>query len=853
MCVPERYIITNAARTDRESENTMTIKKRLSVNMLVMVVGIATIATAATLGLHSIKEKIYVLTTRSTPFQVKTLELTKALQEHAVTLFAVSSAASDAQLDRARLDAEETLKTIDRAAAEVQVLKGERANGVPTVLADVAKLTEETVAIAKERLRVDKEASEAMSLSRAKLSDTLGKLNHLQQSMKKLQDTAEISLTKTSKNSKSITAELNDIQKIKDGTQEFQIALTEINSAQTNAVVNMAKGRIRFALQNIALAGRNQKPITDISREFGAMTAEAKGLADAKDALISGPRSQKTEEDFRDVYQRCRNKLDTMIMQVNEALDGASLSYQAENIALDGTISASEGVHQIMVLNSELVNTGFTVQNLAGLLFAARTADEIEGVRMLLAGKFDTARQFAGKMEKALSAAGKKAELSLIREVSASFKEIDKTLVAAGGVTDRLKRTAETRVMSALMNGKLAKMIQDQKNQGGKAVALAYTEQAGAVRSVNLVVKWVTALVLALGLALLVIGALFSRITKRSIMLPVESLISLAERFGKGDFSVKMDSSGHDEFFRVAAGFNTASSKIKEMVTNISSVSEHLTASSRYLTVTAEKLGDGSRSQALGSEQAVSAISEMARTNLEMAQNTRQSAQYAVEMKNLALEGKFSLKLTSGELLNFAAIVDDLGTKMDVLSSKSQDVRGISDLIQEIADQTNLLSFNAAIEAARAGDAGRGFAVVADSVRSLAGKVSASAKNIESLMDAMLGDLRASAGAMSEQRAAIEAILLRLSNTNGAMDNIVVAVEQVSDMVQSTAVATGQHALTSDSISETMGKMALVTRNLNLSIREVEEQARGLVGAAVDLDGKIKWFGLPSSDAGRGC
>ncbi len=211
-------------------------------------------------------------------------------------------------------------------------------------------------------------------------------------------------------------------------------------------------------------------------------------------------------------------------------------------------------------------------------------------------------------------------------------------------------------------------------------------------------------------------------------------------------------------------------------------------------------------------------------------------------MKSLALQGRSSMDSTSQELFKFAGVVSVFGETMAGLSERSHHVRGIADLIQSIADQTNLLALNAAIEAARAGDAGAGFGVVADNVRLLAERVSSSVKEIDGITTAMLGDLKTSTNLMDDQKRSIAHILARVEETGASMGSIVESVGRVSDMVQSTAVATEQQSLTSEGILRTVQDMSFVTRDLNRSIVEIEEQARILNDAATDLDDRIKWF-----------
>jgi methyl-accepting chemotaxis protein len=372
----------------------MTIRKRLMLNMIVTIVGMATIGIVSILGLYTLKDKIRTLTTESTPFQIKTLELTKQLQEHAVNLFAVSSSATMEQFRKAREEAETTLDRIEPVLKDLRSLKGEKTDS-SEIMTEVAGITREMTKTTEERIRTEQEASQALSLSGTKVAGTIEKLNNFQQSMKKLQDSAAGNLTQSSRNSRQITTELTEIQKIKDAVQELQIGLAEIQTAATPSVVNTAKGRIKFALQNMAQSDKAFKPVSGASSEFGKLTLGPKGVGDLREALLAASHSQKLEEEFKSAYQRSKNSLDTVIMQVNEAIDGASLSSQSLNIALDGTIKASEEVRRVMALNSEMVTACFSIQNLVATLFASKSGQDIDAAQTALSGKLKLVRHLA--------------------------------------------------------------------------------------------------------------------------------------------------------------------------------------------------------------------------------------------------------------------------------------------------------------------------------------------------------------------------------------------------------------------------------------------------------------------------
>jgi methyl-accepting chemotaxis protein len=437
---------------------------------------------------------------------------------------------------------------------------------------------------------------------------------------------------------------------------------------------------------------------------------------------------------------------------------------------------------------------------------------------------------------------GKKQEIATTRDVHNSLQEVRQLFFNPDGVEAKLKKVVEAKARTEEMGSKLHKMTDELREKSGQSVTSAQVEQAKAVSTVNIIVKTVVILVIVISIIMFATGIVFSLFTERSIMKPIHSLAKLAEGFGNGDFTRKMDETRKDEFGKVASHFNEASSKVADMALNIGLISEQLAASSKQLTATANELGINSRHQSQGTEQSATAITQMSQTNIEMAKTSQDTAAHALNMKNFAMNGKASTDMTARELIPFANNMGTFAETMATLSRKSEDIHNIVDIIMEISEQTNLLALNAAIEAARAGDAGRGFAVVADSVRDLAGKVSLSAKEINLSINSVLGDIDKSMALMKSQQSSTDQILSQVRNASLDMDKIVDSVEDVANMIQSSAVATEEQSRASEEIALNMEQISAATKDLNNSIVRIEQQAMSLMQVASALDTKVKWF-----------
>ena len=193
-----------------------------------------------------------------------------------------------------------------------------------------------------------------------------------------------------------------------------------------------------------------------------------------------------------------------------------------------------------------------------------------------------------------------------------------------------------------------------------------------------------------------------------------------------------------------------------------------LASSSEELSVTASILDKGSEDQSIQVEQSAGAIAEMSQTTEDVSKSATSTAEAAQSMKGIALGGRETIRSSSNELTGFVETVKDSAAKIESLGTRSEQINEIVDLIKEIADQTNLLALNAAIEAARAGEQGRGFAVVADEVRKLAERSTAAANEIALTIESMQLEITGSVKSMQAQRGSAGKLSEQVGSTHGS-------------------------------------------------------------------------------------
>jgi len=237
----------------------------------------------------------------------------------------------------------------------------------------------------------------------------------------------------------------------------------------------------------------------------------------------------------------------------------------------------------------------------------------------------------------------------------------------------------------------------------------------------------------------------------QSISKPVLKVVKVAQAIAKGDLSsedVKIKSK--DEVGQLGNALNEMSANLNDMVSQVASAVSEIASSTQQLSATSEEMAAGAEEQTSQTSQVATSVEEMSATVQEVAKNAKNASDSSGEAGKTAGEGGEIVGQTVSEMEKIAKSVSDLQVVIQGLNKNSEKIGDIVGVIDDVADQTNLLALNAAIEAARAGEQGRGFAVVADEVRKLAERTTASTKEIADMVKSIQGDTSQAVSSMEE-------------------------------------------------------------------------------------------------------
>ncbi|WP_438943574.1 methyl-accepting chemotaxis protein [Pseudomonas zhanjiangensis] len=284
--------------------------------------------------------------------------------------------------------------------------------------------------------------------------------------------------------------------------------------------------------------------------------------------------------------------------------------------------------------------------------------------------------------------------------------------------------------------------------------------------------------------------------------------------------------------------------KLREIVSNVLHSSSELSVSASQLTSTTSTTQHNLKEQELHTTEVAAAMTEMAATVQEVARHSTQTAQAAQRADQAARQGQ---KLVGQMVDSIGALSDDIGdaaTVVQTLAQDTADIGSILDVIRSIADQTNLLALNAAIEAARAGEQGRGFAVVADEVRSLAKRTQDSTTEIQGMIERLQAGAQKASTAMSQSRSQAQNGASQAIEAGQALDTITGANREITEMAIQIASAAEQQAAVANDISQRIEMIRDLASGNARGSNEVTEASYGLAQLAERLHTQVRHFNL---------
>ncbi len=309
---------------------------------------------------------------------------------------------------------------------------------------------------------------------------------------------------------------------------------------------------------------------------------------------------------------------------------------------------------------------------------------------------------------------------------------------------------------------------------------------------------------------------------------------------GEGDLTARLNVQSKDEFAELAHEFNAFVANLCQLIASVLKQAGQLSELTEHLSASASSTKDITNSLNTASDTIVSAVHEMTIANKEMANVATSSAQEAEAASRNAEQGLTVVNNVNDSMQALSTDVDTALESSAELQNSSANIASVLDVIRAIAEQTNLLALNAAIEAARAGEQGRGFAVVADEVRTLASRTQQSTNHIQEMIQKLQSRVNEASGAIQSSKENADRTLAFFAKADEVFHQLQQSSRRVNDMATQTAAATEEQSLVSEEITKNLyalndqavaaGGIAQQNEQLSMQIRQLSDTLFGLVG-----------------------
>ncbi|MBD8807419.1 methyl-accepting chemotaxis protein [Pseudomonas viridiflava] len=404
---------------------------------------------------------------------------------------------------------------------------------------------------------------------------------------------------------------------------------------------------------------------------------------------------------------------------------------------------------------------------------------------------------------------------ALIAQVAAARSQLP--VEANGAVDTALNALKQYKVLMASISEMLQQTDQIRSTLQQQSIATAASaDELAAAQVVSAKREQNTAVMqlLSVALVVLLIGIFAAFVITRQITVPLNDTVIAARRIAEGDLTQDTATTRQDELGLLLNTMQHMTVSLRGLIGGIGNGITQIATAAEELSAGSEQTSAGVAQQKNEVDQVATAMNEMASTVQEVARNTEDASKAAKQASERAAHGSSVVQHATREIGQLAGEVKELGQAMQRLTEDSGKIGSVIDVIKAVAEQTNLLALNAAIEAARAGEQGRGFAVVADEVRSLAQRTQNSTTEIEALIQALQQGTGAAAGLMDASLQRTEGTVVLARQAEQALVEINQSISTIEQMSQQISASAEQQSAVTEEINRSV-----------LSVRDIADQS----------------------------
>ncbi len=335
---------------------------------------------------------------------------------------------------------------------------------------------------------------------------------------------------------------------------------------------------------------------------------------------------------------------------------------------------------------------------------------------------------------------------------------------------------------------------------------------------------------------------------QKKIAKPLSELTEKVEQISSGNLKVTIKNTANDEVGILAQNMNKMVQSFSNMINGILTSANNVVSTVDILRNRAEKTTEGARNQSGQASQIATAAEEMSQTITDIAKNASVASESSSEAMETATKGK---EVADGAVKTVNRVYTstvELATMVEKLNNRASEIGDIVTVIKDIADQTNLLALNAAIEAARAGEQGRGFAVVADEVRKLAERTVKATTEITDKISTVQSESEQTMKSMEDASGEVTKATDYIRQVGDSLNHIVVAVQKVRDQITQIATAVDEQSAASEEVAKNIEKTSTISKDMERMSDDVMHQVNSLTKISEELRNSTAGFKTKGSE-----
>ncbi|MBF0557520.1 MAG: CZB domain-containing protein [Nitrospirae bacterium] len=510
-------------------------------------------------------------------------------------------------------------------------------------------------------------------------------------------------------------------------------------------------------------------------------------------------------------------KLAVLILLVFALLSGLSVFFWLGKMSDDGNIVNNSGRQRAIS------------QRLTKMVYAKQHGSDVGDNIVQLTGKMDkiVAGLLNGDAELRLPKAGDEKLIAKMNEINTEWQKYKDAMSKAETSPEALNALY-------IESEKLLKLADE-------STTLAAELSEGKVRALKTI-----QIVLFVLNFLILVAILF--VSQKKVIRPLSVFKDKVNIIANGDLRVVIDYDSKDEIGALSRDMNKMIGIISEMISGIMGSAGNVVHTVDVLRVRSEKTTEGARNQSGQANQIATAAEEMSQTITDISRNAAEASQSSEDAMKTANDGKVVADGAVDTVAKVYTSTIELSTMVEKLNKRASEIGGIVTVIKDIADQTNLLALNAAIEAARAGEQGRGFAVVADEVRKLAERTIKATGEITEKINAVQTESEQTSKSMEDASGEVTKATDYIRQVGDSLNHIVDAVQKVRDQITQIATAVDEQSAVSEEVASNIEKTSNIARDMEKMSDEVMHEVNGLIKIAEELRNTTSGFKTKGSE-----